>query len=86
MGPSIRAVCVVLLCLCAVAHAQSNLDPSENTNLYLVNPGGLWRADSLWLGATFLRDTAEPLKVRFDNNQSGWSGDRRLMVPGGVTG
>jgi hypothetical protein len=64
----------LLLCLAggfSSASAQGITNPGENTDLYRVNPGAPWQAESLYLGATFLRDTTKtPFRVWLDFNDA----------------
>jgi hypothetical protein len=55
----------------------------ENVDLLYVRPGGLWHADTIFLGAAFLRDTTKTFRVWLNQNDAGWTGTLYLMVPNG---
>jgi len=78
------AIVLSLLAAAPTTKAQGITNPSENTNLWKVVPGFPWQADSLYLGATFLRDTSKTFLVWLDYADAGWTGKLHLMVPGGA--
>lgn len=75
-----------VLCLPLWVPAQTP-DSCDNTHLIFVDPSkpapAPWTADSVWLGATFLRDSTKPLIVWFRNMEADWGGSELyVVVPG----
>ena len=69
-----------------VLHAQSVNDWGENTDPFRPPKTG-WIADSLFIGATFLRDTTkDSFTIWLHRNEAGCVGRLYLMVPGGGSG
>ncbi|MBD3239258.1 MAG: hypothetical protein GF331_01635 [Chitinivibrionales bacterium] len=82
-GRHLKALCIAL-CISSVSMAQGLGDWGENTDPFLPPKTG-WIADSLFLGATFLRDTSRSFRVWLHRNEAGCMGRLFLMVPNGAT-
>lgn len=80
-GPLLLAC---LLMLTARSWGQSRTEWGENVDLWqkVTKSAESFSADSLWLGATFIRDTSKPFVVWLHNNEAGCKGALSFMVPG----
>jgi hypothetical protein len=83
----IRILLLPVLALTSVYSQGIDID-GENTDLFQVNPGGLWgtgttRVDSVYLGAAFLRDTTKSFQVWLSQNEAMWEGSLYLFIPHG---
>lgn len=74
-----------VLALASLLQAQGISDWGENTDPWASPKQQGWIADSLFMGATFLRDTAKDFRVWFYFNEAGCIGNLHLMVPGGAS-
>ena len=59
--------------------------PKEGIDLWRVGAGAIayLNSDSIWIGATFLRDTTKPLITTCISGSGAWDGYLELMIPGG---
>jgi hypothetical protein len=86
-----------ILAMSASVHSQGIVLP-ENTDLLFVRDtihysnthaephdydDSLWHADSIYLGASFLRDTSKTFRVWLEKNEAGWTGTLYIIIPNG---
>lgn len=72
---------LAILCLSAAVFSQGTTNLGENVNYWNKGNTPVFVADSLYLGAPFLRDTTKPLVVTYLGSQAAWLGYLYLMVP-----
>lgn len=72
----------MLVCLVAASGIGQEYEFGENTDYWPGGGGGLFDVDSMFLGATFLRDTSSPLEVWYNANDASCLGWLHFMVPG----
>ncbi len=72
---------LVLPFLAAAVFSQGLTNLGENVNYWNKGQTPVFVADSLYMGAPFLRDTTKPLVVTYLGSQASWLGYLYLMVP-----
>jgi len=70
----------LFLCLGAGTGIGQESEWGENTD-YWLGGSNLFETDSMFLGATFLRDTTVPLEVWYNGNNASCTGWLYFMVP-----
>jgi hypothetical protein len=72
---------LAFLGLSTAVFSQGTTNLGENVNYWNKGQTPVFVADSLYMGAPFLRDTTKPLVVTYLGSQASWLGYLYLMVP-----